>query len=68
MRDGDNAMMARDVGLPLARAFVDFAEGRYAKCAEAIIAIRGIAQRFGGSHAQRDILTVTALHAAIRGG
>lgn len=29
---------------------------------------RGIAQRFGGSHAQRDILTLTALHAALRGG
>jgi tetratricopeptide (TPR) repeat protein len=68
LRDNDNAMMTRDVGLPLARAFVDFAEGRYAQSAEAIIAVRGIAQRFGGSHAQRDVLSLTALHAAIRGG
>jgi hypothetical protein len=66
--DGDNVMMTRDVGLPLARAIVDFAEGRYVTCAETILALRGIAQRFGGSHAQRDILTLTALHAAIRGG
>ncbi|MGH6949734.1 MAG: tetratricopeptide repeat protein, partial [Vitreimonas sp.] len=26
------------------------------------------AHRFGGSHAQRDILSLTALHAALRGG
>lgn len=68
LSEGDNALMTRDVGLPLARAFVDFAEGRYAQCVDAILARRGIAQRFGGSHAQRDILSLTALHAAIRGG
>jgi len=66
--DGDdNAMMTRTVGLPLAEAFVAFEQGRYAECVEKITAVRGIAQRFGGSHAQRDILTLTALHAAIRG-
>ena len=30
--------------------------------------MRGLAQRFGGSHAQRDVLQLTVLHAAIRGG
>ena len=35
---------------------------------EKIASVRGIAQRFGGSHAQRDILSLTALHAALRGG
>jgi hypothetical protein len=34
----------------------------------ALLAVRGVAQRFGGSHAQRDVLTLTALHAALRGG
>lgn len=67
-RGGDNAMMTRDIGLPLGRALVDFAEGRFGQCADAVLAVRPIAQRFGGSHAQRDILTLTALHAAIRGG
>jgi tetratricopeptide (TPR) repeat protein len=66
--DGDNAYMTRAVGLPLAEAFVAFDAGRHAECVEKISAVRGIAQRFGGSHAQRDILTLTALHAAMRGG
>ncbi len=65
---GDNAEMTRRVGLPLASAFVSFAEGHYAAAYESIRAVRGIAIRFGGSHAQRDILTLTMLHAALRGG
>lgn len=65
---GDNAYMTRKVGLPLAEAFIAFGAGRYAECVEKIAATRGVAQRFGGSHAQRDILSLTALHAAIRGG
>ena len=60
--------MTRKVGLPLAEAFLAFEAGRYGECVDKIAAVRGIAQRFGGSHAQRDILTLTALHAALRGG
>ncbi|MET0181398.1 MAG: tetratricopeptide repeat protein [Caulobacterales bacterium] len=66
--ESDNAYMARAIGLPLAEAFIAFGEGRYGACVENILAVRGIAQRFGGSHAQRDIITLTALHAAIKGG
>ena len=65
---GDNAYMTRKVGLPLAEAFIAFEAGRYGEAVEKIMATRGIAQRFGGSHAQRDVLTLTALHAALRGG
>jgi hypothetical protein len=64
----DNAYMTRAVGLPLAEAFVAFDSGKYEETVETIGAVRGIAQRFGGSHAQRDILTLTMLHAAIRAG
>jgi tetratricopeptide (TPR) repeat protein len=64
----DNGLMTRAIGLPLAEALVAFATGRYAECVETIAAVRGIAQRFGGSHAQRDILSLTALHAALRAG
>jgi hypothetical protein len=64
---GDNAYLTRAIGLPLAQGFTDFGAGRFAEAAEQILGVRGIAQRFGGSHAQRDILTLTALHAAIRG-
>jgi len=64
----DNAYMTRTVGLPLAEAFVAFDAGKYGETVDKIGAVRGIAQRFGGSHAQRDILTLTMLHAAINGG
>jgi hypothetical protein len=65
---GDNAYVTRKVGLPLAEAFIAFEAGRYGEAVEKIAATRAIAQRFGGSHAQRDVLTLTALHAALRGG
>lgn len=65
--NGDNAYMARKIGLPLAEGFMAFEAGRYEECVEKILGVRGLAQRFGGSHAQRDILTLTALHAALRG-
>ena len=63
-----NAMMTREVGLPLADAFGAFAEKRYVVAAAAIEPVRDIAHRFGGSHAQRDLLTLTMIEAAIRGG
>jgi tetratricopeptide (TPR) repeat protein len=65
---GDNGMMTREVGLPLAEAFVDFEAGRFTACVDRIMKVRPVAQRFGGSHAQRDVITLTALHAALRGG
>jgi tetratricopeptide (TPR) repeat protein len=65
---GDNADMTRAVGLPVAEALVAFDSGDYAQALEKLAAVRGIAQRFGGSHAQRDILSLTMVHAALRGG
>jgi hypothetical protein len=46
----------------------DFALGRYADAAERLRAIRPVAQRFGGSHAQRDIIDQTLIEAAKRAG
>jgi tetratricopeptide (TPR) repeat protein len=68
MKSDDNAYMSRAVGIPLGEAFLAFDTGRYAEAVETIASVRGIAQRFGGSHAQRDVLSLTALHAALRGG
>ena len=62
------AMMARDVGVPAAQAMIAFAEQRYDDVVDALLPIRSIANRFGGSNAQRDILTQTLIEAAIRGG
>ena len=65
---GINVMMTRDVGLPLCRAIRAFGQERYADTAALIEPVRDIAHRFGGSHAQRDVLTLTLIEAAIRSG
>ena len=66
--EGSNAEMAREVGYPVVQAMLAFGEGRYRDCAAGLCAVRGFAHRFGGSHAQRDVLQLTALEAALRGG
>lgn len=61
-------MMARDVGVPVAQGMIAFAEQRYDDAIDALYPVRSIANRFGGSNAQRDILSQTLIEAAIRGG
>ncbi len=65
---GTNAMMVRDVGLPLARAIHAFGVGRYDECLEALLPVRSQVHRFGGSHAQRDVVHLTLVEAAARAG
>jgi tetratricopeptide (TPR) repeat protein len=65
---GVNAAMTRQVGLPLCRAIQAFGQGRYEDAASHIEAVRDGAHRFGGSHAQRDVLTLTLIEAARRSG
>jgi hypothetical protein len=61
-------MMARDVGVPACEAMIAFAEERYDAAVDRLLPIRGIANRFGGSNAQRDILSQTLIESALRGG
>lgn len=63
-----NAMMTRDVGLPLSRALLAFATGNYADAIKLLLPVRTIANRFGGSHAQRDLIHLTLVEAALRAG
>lgn len=63
-----HGMMAREVGLPLALAIRAYARGDYAAAASALQANRERAHRFGGSHAQRDILSLTLIDAARQAG
>jgi len=63
-----NATMSREVGLPLARGLVAFGMGDYAGCLSWLTPIRTIAHRFGGSHAQRDLIHLTLTEAALRSG
>jgi hypothetical protein len=64
--DDDNALFTREVGQPLTRAFRAFGERRYAEAARIIRDVRENAHRFGGSHAQRDLLDLTLIEAALR--
>ena len=65
---GDNAMFTRDVGAPLAQAIHAFGAGKYGRVVDLLRPVRTIASRFGGSHAQRDIIDLTLLEAALRDG
>ncbi|HXG03203.1 MAG TPA: tetratricopeptide repeat protein, partial [Candidatus Binatia bacterium] len=65
---GSNRRMAREVGLPLCRAVQAFGRGRYAEAIAGLESARDTAWQFGGSHAQRDVLTLTLIEAALRDG
>ncbi|MGE5714710.1 MAG: tetratricopeptide repeat protein [Betaproteobacteria bacterium] len=67
-RDDDNAEFTREVGHPATRAIQAFGLGRYAVCVELLRPIRHSAHRFGGSHAQRDLLDQTLIEASRRAG
>ena len=67
-RSNDNAAFTREVGHPLTLAIKAFGQGRYDECVRLIRPVRDIAQRFGGSHAQRDLLDLTLIEAALRAG
>ena len=67
-RADTNAMMSRDVGLPMARALVAFEGQDFEIAIDELQRVRPFAQRFGGSHAQRDLLQLTTTAAALRAG
>ncbi len=63
-----NAAVSGEVGLPVARSLIAFGVGAYDEVIDTLMPIRGIVQRFGGSHAQRDAVQRTILEAALRSG
>jgi hypothetical protein len=65
---GVNRMMTREVGLPVCLAVQAFGHARYAEAIQHLELVRDVAAHFGGSHAQRDALTLTLIEAAIRSG
>ncbi len=58
-----NAAMAREVGLPLMRGLLAFDVGDAAEAIRLLAPLRETAHRFGGSHAQRDLIDLTLLAA-----
>ncbi|MEX2475967.1 hypothetical protein [Marinobacter sp.] len=61
------ATWAEKLGLPLVSGFLAFWQGRYREAAETLYPALFIANQFGGSHAQREIVRATITEAAIRG-
>jgi tetratricopeptide (TPR) repeat protein len=64
----DNAKFTREVGRPVALAIQAFGDRRYGETVRYLRKVRNIAHRFGGSHAQRDVLDLTLIEAAFRSG
>jgi tetratricopeptide (TPR) repeat protein len=64
----DNHAVARELGLPLARGLIAFARGENDAAADLLYPLRAQLSRWGGSHAQRDVIDLTLLAACTRGG
>lgn len=57
-----------DIGVPLARAILEYRAGRFGRVVELLMPLRYGLIRLGGSHAQRDVWDRMLIEAAIRGG
>jgi len=60
--------VAREVGLPLMHGMLAFAQGRFVEAIQTLYPVRANASRFGGSHAQRDLIDQTLIAAAAQSG
>lgn len=59
--------MAREVGLPLMRGLIAHATEDWDTVVTQLGPLRAVAHRFGGSHAQRDLIDLTLLSACAHG-
>jgi tetratricopeptide (TPR) repeat protein len=62
-----NVQMTRDIGLPICKAVLAFGRGQYTNVVNLLYPIRHRLHEFGGSHAQRDVVLMTLVEAALRG-
>src|SRR6185436_19971119 len=67
-RADDNADFTREVGHAATLAIKAFGDGDYSECVRLLRPVRSYAHRFGGSHAQRDLIDLTLIEAAARSG
>jgi hypothetical protein len=54
------------VGAPLCRAMLAYQRGNYVAVCETLLPLRQHAYVIGGSHAQRDVISLTLMEAALR--
>lgn len=66
--DSTHKMALNSLGLDACRGFLAFSEQRYADAVDYLLPVRHRAFNFGGSHAQRDILSWTVIEAMLRDG
>lgn len=66
--EGDNRAFTAEVGEAATRAVQAFVAGDFSTTVTLLRPIRSTAHRFGGSHAQRDLLDLTLVEAALRSG
>ncbi len=52
----------------LATALADYVEGSWTSAADGLLALEGRFERYGGSHAQRELLTDTLIESLVRAG
>ena len=65
---GDNVMFTAEVGNPLLESLVALAQGEHRAAARGLRDVRRIAHRFGGSHAQRDLIDLSLIEASLGSG
>ena len=67
-RGGTNAQMTKYVGIPICRALLAFSREDYDAVVDLLQPVRYKSNVFGGSYAQRDVIALTLIEAAIRAG
>jgi len=63
---GTEEGVARDIGLPLGRAILAQAQGRFGDAVAALLPHRAALNRLGGSRAQRDLFEQLLIEAAVK--
>jgi hypothetical protein len=66
--DSTVGRMAVEVGVPLMLGVLAHGRGRHADAVDSLWAVRDVCHGFGGSHAQRDLVDLTLIDAAVRAG
>ena len=66
--NSNRAQVRQSAGIPLVEALAAYSQLRYADAAAMLAQTREASRAAGGSHAQRDIITLTLIHAASRAG
>ena len=66
--DTTHKLALQSMGIPASRGLLAFAQGKYSEAVELLLPVRNKAFHFGGSHAQRDVLSWTVIEAMLRDG